>query len=100
MMLIYTYEQNGENFNVWLPNWHEIKRLLNKEGLVQSCIIISIIIQDKFDIKNIKESLNYWDALFTKKFYKSCLYDKLITLALTAVHTKGSKGAGLQGDGP
>lgn len=33
-------------------------------------------------------------------FYKSCLHDKLITLSLTAAHSKGSKGAGLRGDGP
>lgn len=50
--------------------------------------------------EDIKESLNHWDALIAYKFYKSCLYDKLITLALTAAHTKGSKGAGLRGDGP
>lgn len=34
------------------------------------------------------------------KFYKSCLHDKLITLSLTAAYSEGSKGAGLQGDGP
>lgn len=43
-------------------------------------------------LEDIKEGLNH-------KFYKSCLYDKLITLSLTAAHSEGSKGAGLRGDG-
>lgn len=53
------------------------------------------------DTASIKEGRNHWDALITyTTFYKSCLHDKLITLSLTAAHSKGSKGAGLRGDGP
>lgn len=51
-------------------------------------------------LEDIKEGLNHWDALIAYQFYKSSLYDKLITLSLTAAHTMGCKGAGLQGDGP
>lgn len=57
-------------------------------------------ITEKASLEDIKESLNHWDALIAYKFYKSCLYDKLITLSLTAAHSEGSKGAGLRGDGP
>lgn len=48
-----------------------------------------------FYLENIKEGLNNRDVLISYKFYKSCLYDKLITLSLTAAHSEGNKGAGL-----
>ncbi len=35
-------------------------------------------------LEDIKEGLNHWNALVAYKFYKSCLYDKLIALSLTA----------------
>lgn len=44
--------------------------------------------------------LKVFEKVWITEFYKSCLYDKLITLALTAPHSEGSKGAELQGDGP
>lgn len=51
-------------------------------------------------LADIKGGLNHCDALIAYMFYKSCLYDKLITLSLTAAHSVGRKGAGLRGDGP
>lgn len=97
MLLTQVGEQDGDTQKFGFQTRQGIKKSdLNK---VFCSIIPSHSVQG--DLKAWpRYQKNHSDALIAYKFYKSCLYDKLITLSLTAAHSKGSKGAGLRGDGP
>lgn len=104
LTLLLPYAAHPGKRTGWGTGWSlacDNKSLLNEKWSSVSCGFFWRRHKSRPLLQKIsKRDLNHWDALIAYKFYKSCLYDKLITLSLTAAHSEGRKGAGLRGDGP